>query len=192
MYKVHISKENMKLGKICSVSTAPIKGCVPGVPCVRECYAMKAYRLRPVVRKAWDENMEFARVDMGGFFDQIGGFLDRNNKKFFRWFVGGDIPNQEFLDLMNVLASDFSQTRFLAFTKNHGLDFSNLNPNLVIIASMWPNWGNSNIPLRKAWMQDGSENRVPGNALECTGACDQCNMCWHLPDLNRDVVFHKH
>lgn len=192
LQKVRISGGNMKLGKICSVSTSPISGCVPTVPCSRECYAMKAYRLRPVVKKAWDNNLAMVMTQRELFFSQISEYLNKNMPRFFRWFVGGDIIDQDFLAKMNKLALEYPNTRFLSFTKNHDLDFTGLTSNLVIIASMWPKWGNPNIPLPKAWMQDGTETRVPSDAMECTGACDKCNMCWHLPSINRDVVFHKH
>lgn len=195
--KLHVSVGNSKLGRICSVSLTPVAGCPDGIPCSRECYAMKAYRLRPNVRRAWNDNLEFAQYDQTVYFKEIQAFLKSKKHpiKFFRWHVAGDILDQPYLSGMNWLAKMNPDTKFLAFTKNHRLNFYGLNPNLVVILSMWPNWGDlSMVPahLPIAWMQDGNEKRVPEGALECMGACDKCGLCWHLPELKRDVVFYKH
>ena len=40
--------------------------------------------------------------------------------------------------------------------------------------------------------EDGSEVRVPKDAIECPGNCESCGMCYELDRLGRDVVFHKH
>lgn len=195
--KLHVSVKNIKMGRICSVSLVPVVSCPVGVPCSKECYAMKAYRLRPNVRLAWGENLEFAKNDPFGYFNKINEFLSNRKHpvKFFRWHVAGDILDQTYLDCMNDIAKKHPETNFLAFTKNHGLYFQDLNPNFVIVLSFWPKWGDlamvpANLPI--AWMQDGTETRIPDGALECSGACDKCGMCWHLPELKRDVVFYKH
>ena len=41
-------------------------------------------------------------------------------------------------------------------------------------------------------MQDGTETRVPEDAIRCPGNCETCGLCYELPRLGRDVVFHKH
>jgi hypothetical protein len=45
---------------------------------------------------------------------------------------------------------------------------------------------------RIAWMQDGTETRIPKGAIECHGNCETCGLCYELPRLGVDVVFHKH
>ena len=187
-----ISKKNSKMGKIRSVSTSPIKGCVPGVPCHKKCYALKSYRMFPNVRKAWDNNLDLALNNPFVFFTDLRENLHQEPTEFFRWFVSGDIPNQTFYNEMCNCASDFLHTKFLVFTKNHTLDFSRMPKNLTVIASMWPNWGDETIKLRKAWVQDGTENRVPSTAMYCSGHCESCGLCWYLPELARDVVFGIH
>lgn len=195
--KLTLSKKNSKMGNIMSVSFTPVVSCVPGVPCTTSCYAKKAYKVpnRPPVRKAWDGNYEFAMNDRNGFFDAINSELHgfRTPKKAFRWFVGGDIPDQAFVAGMDGIARDNKSTDFLVFTKNHGLDFQGLAPNLSVVLSMWPNWGNQNLnDLPRAWMQDGTETRIPEGAFQCAHRCDSCFLCWHLRDRGRDVVFAKH
>jgi hypothetical protein len=97
------------------------------------------------------------------------------------------------------IASHNPRTQFLVFTKafhivnayeNTG---SALPRNLAVIFSAWPGMRIDNPHgHRIAWMQDGTEQRVPQNAVECPGNCETCGICFRLPKLRRDVVFQKH
>jgi len=184
----------MKLGKIYSLSLPPIVTCETGVPCIKDCYAMKSYRLYPTVRKAWDNNLHCYLKDPSVFLDKVIKYIEKSNIDFFRWHVGGDIVNQLYLTTMKTIAKTFPKIKFLAFTKKHHLNYFMIPDNLTIIASMWSNWGNADIDLPKAWVLDGmnTDKRIPVTALECAGFCETCGMCWSLKELNRDVVFHKH
>jgi hypothetical protein len=63
----------------------------------------------------------------------------------------------------------------------------------VIVFSAWPGMTFLNPHgHRVAWMQDGSETRVPDDAIECPGNCESCGLCFEHDRLGRDVVFHKH
>ena len=65
--------------------------------------------------------------------------------------------------------------------------------NLGAIFSAWPRMKIDNPhDHRIAWMQDGTEDRVPEDAVECPGNCETCGICFRLRKLHRDVVFHKH
>lgn len=109
MNKLHVSKENSKMGKVTSVSLTPVVSCPPNVPCSKICYAMGSYRLRQNVRTAWDDNYDFWASDPIGFFTAIDKYLASTKRpiKFFRWHVGGDIPNQRYLNSMCGIARDF-------------------------------------------------------------------------------------
>lgn len=191
---VVISKKNSKLGKIFNISLPPVKGCVSGIPCAKDCYACKAYRLYPMVKWAWDGNLILATHYRDRYFGDIRDFLHSLSAEniLFRWHTSGDILDQDYANRMNDLAKQFGHINFLAFTKNHVLNYAGLSSNLTIIFSMWPKWGNPNPAFRSAWMQDGRETRVPMDAIDCSGHCEGCEDCWHINDLRRDVVFHKH
>ena len=65
---------------------------------------------------------------------------------------------------------------------------------LSIVLSMWPDhevFGIRN-DLKKAWMQDGTENRIPEGSVLCPGKCTTCKLCWHLKELGHDIIFNKH
>lgn len=193
--KVSISGGNTKLGAIPNVSLIPGRDC-GNVPCKVDCYALKAWKQYKETRAAWTRNSEKAHKDREDLFVQLRSYLEKKSPRWFRWHVAGDILDQQYLEEMIAIARDFPGTRFLASTKRHDLTFKVMPDNLAIVFSMWPGWGSEDkarkLGLGIAWMQDGSETRVPSNAIECPGNCENCAMCWHLNKLGRDVVFHKH
>lgn len=181
-----------------NVSLSPIVTC-PSCPCHKLCYARKVYRCYPTATAAWDHNTTQAKHDMPGYFAEIRAFLDKTGPRFFRWHVSGDVPSRVYFTRVLEIARMFPATRFLIFTKRHSWlpSPASVPENLSIVASMWPGWGDASAesPARRypiAWMQDGTETRVPADALECPGECGACGMCWSLRKLDRDVVFHKH
>ncbi len=193
-----ISDRNSKLGKVPNVSLAPIETCDKNLPCYKSCYAMKSYRLYPSTKNAWNNNTELARTDLDTFFGDIHKYIDKKKKPvpFFRWHVGGDILNEEYFLGMVQLAIDNPQTIFLAFTKKYHIvnEYSGTIPaNFTIVFSAWPGLdmdNPDNYPI--AWMQDGTETRVPDKTLECPGNCETCGMCFQIDKIGMDVCFHKH
>ena len=192
--KLSISKGNTKLGKLPNISLTPIKACGKGVPCKRECYALKSYKQYPNVRKNWDDNLKAYKTDPDAYFRAIDAWFDKHHPKFFRWHVAGDIVDKGYLAGMLEVARDNPNVKFLAFTKRGDLIPSYIPGNLQLIYSCWPA---TPIPtrakkLRKAWVQDGTESRVPSDAIECPGDCEHCGLCFQLGKIGKDVVFHKH
>ena len=186
-----ISDGNSKLGKIPNVSMTPIKSCGNCKECSKDCYALKAYRMYPNVKNAWDINYDAAKTNIDGYFNAIDLYLTKTSPLFFRWHVAGDILSQEYLNKMKALAKKHTGTKFLAFTKMYNFNYSRLPANLTVIFSVWPKVKMSRKHMPKAFMQDGTETRV-SNAIECPGRCDSCGMCFNLKDLNKNVVFIKH
>jgi hypothetical protein len=129
---------------------------------------------------------------------QIAARVAAAKPRLFRWHVAGDILNSEYLHGMCRIAGANPRTHFLAFTKafeivNRYEDHKAVPGNLVIVFSAWPGMTFLNPRShRVAWMQDGTETRVPEDAIECPGNCESCGMCYELERLGRDVVFHKH
>ena len=185
--RVTISRGNRKLGAIMNVSTEPVRCCPKGLPCAKGgCYALKSLRLYPETRKAWAKNARIAnRVS------------DRRPRRF-RWHVAGDILGVDYLRQMCRIAAQNPRTQFLVFTKaftiiNAYENSRALPDNLAIIFSAWPGMKIDNPHgHRIAWMQDGTEGRIPEDAVECPGNCEHCGICFSLPKLRRDVVFQKH
>lgn len=192
--QVHISKSNMKLGKIPSVSLPPVLSCTNCSHCKLSCYALKAWRMYPSTRKAWNENYALLQTDPEGYFNGVGEYLEKYTTPLFRWHVAGDIINKMYMDNMIQLACNYMDTKFLAFTKNYqvAVKVQDILPdNLSIVLSAWPGLDLPITSLPIAFMQDGTETRVY-NAIECSGLCESCGKCWNLREIGKNVVFKKH
>lgn len=190
MYKVSISKGNEKIGETINVSLMPVASCPAGVPCARKCYARRICARRPNIHQAWRKNWKIVQENMAEYFGQIEEALKKARKKeYFRWHVGGDIPSQEYLEGMKELARKFPQTKFLVFTKNFALDFSNIPSNLVIVASEWGQYkAPAELPRSIFWPK-GTEK--PAEGFVCPGNCETCRYCWYMKS-GEAVVFAEH
>ncbi len=101
---------------------------------------------------------------------------------------------------MMKFCEEFPETKFLIFTKrydwvNQWLENHERPVNTTILFSAWPGYKMDNYhKLPVAWMRDEEnlDGRIPLNAIECPGGCEDCGMCWNLPKLGLDVVFDKH
>lgn len=185
-----ISRGNSKLGAIPNVSLTPIRSCANCSACRKDCYALKAYRQYLATRKAWDHNFRQARTDPGAYFSGILEYVLTKRPRFFRWHAAGDILSQEYLGMMEYIARRAPGTRFLCFTKRFDLDYSARPDNLRVRFSYWPGMEAPAVPgILGAWMQDGTEDRIPAGAVKCPGSCENCKACW---TTKKDVYFNKH
>lgn len=194
---VRVSKgQKTKLGvTIPSVSMIPVKDCGNCDYCRELCYALKAWRMYKETRAAWTANSRAFREDPYSAVMTVYRWLARKRKlpRFFRIHVAADFLNQDHVDAWAMLAREFPTVKFLAFTKMHHLDFSACPENLQIVHSMWPGMPDTAPKnARRAWVQDGTETRIPADAIECAGKCDDCGMCWSLKAVGHDVWFHVH
>lgn len=186
-----IAHGNSKVGATPNVSLLPVASCPTGIPCSKDCYDCKAGKMYPTVLAARKRNWKAAQDNRAEYFAGIRAYLAKFRPSYFRWHVGGDIPDADYLRRMYAIAREFFETNFLAFTKHHDLDFRGRPDNLSIVLSMWPRWGNTRKRMPRAWMQDGSETRIPATAIQCSGDCERCGICWHLRK-HKNVWFHKH
>jgi hypothetical protein len=144
------------------------------------------------VLNAWRDNTINWFENPAQFEWDLLTFLSTYTKKHFRWFVGGDIPNQDFVDMMIRVGKIFPHIQFLAFTKRYKFDYRFIPSNLNIVFSAWPGLKMVNRYNRPvAWMQDGTESRIPSTAIKCSGTCENCGICWNLP-CGYSVWFEKH
>ena len=185
-----ISKGNSKVPWP-NVSLPPVLSCGNCKGCSTDCYALKFYRMYKEVKNSWDSNWHILATEPGTYWGMIDIYLKRHKPRFFRWHVSGDIANQDYLHSMKQLARLHPNTKFLAFTKMYALNYSNIPKNLNIVFSAWPGTKMPRKPFPIAYMQDGTETRVPNDARECPGSCENCGMCWSLRN-GESVVFHKH
>lgn len=198
---ISISKGNIKMGKIPSVSLPAIITCTNCL-CAEKCYARKIERLRPVVAAAYRKNLSILEADPEQYWREVRGTIMMN--KFFRFHVSGDIPNDDYFEQMVSVARDNPHCEILCFTKKYSIVNKYLDKhdgvipdNLHMIFSGWPELKMDNpyhLPEAHVLFRDGTTTAAP-YAEFCGGNCTECAKvnggCWSL-GRGEQVVFKEH
>ena len=111
---VSISKGNIKMGAIPSVSLPAIKTC-RSCSCASKCYAAKLERLRPSVRRAYQKNLEILMEDPDTYWREVEAAIMLS--RFFRFHVSGDIQTYEYFAKMVEVSRRNQHCQILCFTK---------------------------------------------------------------------------
>lgn len=185
-----VSKGNIKMGDIASISLPAVKTCADGVPCAKKCYALRMMKRRACIRNAYENNLKLW-YELPQLFE-MEAIVAAMNQQIFRWHVSGDIPNMKYLEMMVRVAEKCKNTRFFAFTKKFSLVNEYLKKNgkfpknLKIIFSAWKglNMDNPfNLPVAHVIEKDGSCTAKKIKNV-CCGNCQQCMLngqgCWNL------------
>lgn len=209
--KLSISHNNEKLTNIPSVSFPPLLTCADECreTCASKCYAIRMCRRRLSTLNAWRNNLRLWETNPTSFKAQLVGSAIVS--AYFRYFVGGDIPSYEFLEMMVDVAKLCPKTQFLAFTKRYaiinqyvawyGRDY--IPDNLHIILSEWdkPIENPYNLPKARvifSWQhsyESFSKMHSGKNYKICGGNCVSCVCqgigCWELKN-GETIYFHEH
>ena len=201
---VVISKGNIKLGMIQSVSLPPIVTCSPLACkfCGKKCYARKICKLRPTVKESYENNLDILLNDKEKFWREVEGSIKLTT--YFRFFVSGDIYDKDFLENMVLCARKNKHCSILCFTKkyslvNEYLEHHRLPKNLNIVFSAWkglemPN--PFNLSTAEVMYKDGTSTAEEGKKyIYCSGNCSECisekRSCWNLRK-GEGVIFAEH
>jgi hypothetical protein len=195
-FRVSVSTGNTKTGHVPAFSLPPAITCMYRAPCADACYARKAYRQYGEVRRAWDMNHDAAAHAPAFTFDSIADAITREHATLFRVHVSGDFFSKRYMENWYDFARNTrSDVQFLAFTKRYewAAQLENTRPlHFTTILSSWPGHTFENpARLPVAYMQDGTEARVPEDATHCAGNCETCRTCFYM-DHGDSVVFNKH
>jgi len=201
--KLHITEGNVKIGRIPSVSLPPWETCDSEAPCRELCYARKAYSgyARDTAGPAWGDNLAYYKADPDGYFDAVVANLAKRrrigtNRAYFRWHVGGDIPDPAYFKGMVKVARLLPGWQFLAYTRREYAWSTRLGylegapSNLTVLRSLWLDepYAYTYTPWFK--VLDKGEPLPPGGVL-CPGNCDKCYACWNLrPGEGRYIELH--
>jgi len=194
--KLHLSDGNMKLGRIPSVSLPPLVTCVDNPPCATLCYARKAYEgyAAATAGLAWRDNLMFYLSDPSGYFNAIIEALARkrpqvgSEPRYFRWHVGGDIPDEAYFDGMHKVAALLPGWRFLAYTRrpwawsaDYKYTLGQMPENLRIIRSLWLT-DPVDDPTHPWFKVHAKGEALPTTSTSqpCSGSCSECKLCWSL------------
>lgn len=185
---VSISKGNIKMGAIPSVSLPACTTCNPDAPCFKKCYARRMAARRATVRNAYEHNSDILNNEPFAYWAQVKAAASM--VRFFRYHVSGDIPNIEYFNNMVQIANDLPGTQFLAFTKQYNIVNTYLNnggtipSNLKILFSNWGSWkceNPYNLPQCEIIFKGTT---AAENWKICGGNCTACACqgvgCWEL------------
>ena len=187
-FGTHISERTTKMGNILSFSTLPYRMCRQDLPCYKDCYAAKICRLRKTVAKAWGDNT--AMLEAGKYDEVASDIVDAiafRHAKLFRWFVGGDIHDDEAMNMIIRVANSCPETEFMAFTKCYDIveaHYDDIPENLNIVLSAWKELQPTDeqkqlFPV--CYFDDGTpECQIPEGTTICGGDCEHCQLCFHM------------
>ena len=201
---MHISRGITKLGaNIPSVNLPPGTTCRPDAPCYRLCYARRGRfsfsHNKDLVQKnlqLWQENPELYERDV-----ECAAWMSR----FFRFHSSGDIPDENYLRMMVLVALRCPRTSFLCFTKKYELvnayiaenGARAIPKNLRIVFSAWADFVPENpYNLPMAYIKLNTQDcAIPETARPCEGYCGECvlsgHSCWDL-EPGESVYFKQH
>lgn len=189
-----LSPGNRKLPSIPSVSLHPDASCPPNLPCRASCYARRMTTrgpIGPVVDAAWRRNSKIYNVAPALFFGALNRYLDRELPLYFRFHVGGDIPDAEYARRVIHLAEKQPAVSFALYTQRVKAlpPYEYIPSNLHIRVSLWPNQDEARAgeyPKAHA-LRPGAfgVNGVPW----CPGRCGPCLHCYRT---HEDVIFPLH
>ena len=196
---ISISKGNIKLGAIPSVSLPACVTCNPDAPCFSKCYARRIEKRYKQSRVAYAHNLTVLNTDAGAYWLQVKAAAMVT--RFFRYHVSGDIPNADYLINMIKTADALPGTSFLAFTKQYNIVneyISNggaIPSNLKIIFSNWGAWKCAN-PYNLPECEIILKGCEPSDGWKiCGGNCTACACagigCWELKN-GETIAIYEH
>ena len=199
---VVISKGNIKMGAIQSVSLPPIVTCSPLACsfCGKKCYARKICKLRPSVKESYERNLDILLSDKEKYWREVNAAVALIT--YFRFHVAGDIVDAEYLERMVDVAMKNKHCQILCFTKKYALvncylAEHRLPKNLHLIFSVWKGMESINpynLPEAHIIYKNGTTTASDG-AKYCSGNCTECAIenknCWTLKQ-GEQVLFKEH
>jgi len=197
--QISISPGNSKLGRTPNISLPPHTTCELDAPCRKDCYANNhAYRLYPQARAAWDRNLLIWEHNPEDYEAQLRDYLSgrffKDGTRYFRWHVGGDIPDFQYAVMVNRIAEVFPDTAFLIYTRRNWLDGEEPWPgepqpqNLFVLRSQWI--GEDVDTEERKFIVLEKKAPVPMDGFLCPGKCEGCRECWMMH--SHPIYIHKH
>ena len=184
---VKFSYGNRKTGALVpSVSLIPVADCGNCSVCARGCYDVRNVCFQKNVQWSRANNSAIYKHDRGRYMKEIQDAV--KFLRFFRWHVGGDIIDFQYLICMVSIAEHTPTCEFLAFTKMYDLVnnyIKNIGPlpkNLHIIFSDWrgAEFENPyNLPVSSPLWADGTKGpHCTDKQFMCPGLCEACAEAW--------------
>ena len=202
-FSISISRGNIKMGSIPSVSLPPIITCSNRAigTCNKKCYACKICRYSKEAKAAYNRNLDILKNNPDLFFQDVDLALKTN--RFFRFNVSGDIYNKDYFEKLCEIVKNNKRCECLLFTKKWEIvnDYKKsggkIPRNFHIIFSGWIGLKIDNpykFPEAHIILKDGQTTAKDG-AKYCSGNCFECALncggCWTLKK-GEQVLFREH
>lgn len=169
-----------------SVSLIPIADCGNCKLCSRGCYDIRHVCCYNGSQAQRANNSAIWNSDRARYMEEIKQAV--KFLRFFRWHVGGDIKDKDYLSGMVEIAKETPECQFLAFTKMYDLvnDYLDANgsfpKNLHIIFSDWAGAEFDNrhgLPVSSPVWKDGTKGpHCSDDVYLCGGDCSACASCY--------------
>lgn len=188
---VKLSYGNRKTGALVpSVSLIPVADCGNCAVCSKGCYDVRNVCFQKTVQKSRANNSAIWKENPVRYMWEIKNFV--KYLRFFRWHVGGDIKDDDYLRGMVEIALETQTCEFLAFSKQYDLinrwieKHGPLPKNLHIIFSDWRGAEFENpfgLPVSSPLWPDGTKGpHCTDKVFMCQGDCSACAEinagCW--------------
>lgn len=188
--QANIQQGNSKLGHIIkSVSLPPVLYCGNCKACKNDCYDLRHDVTQPQCRIYRAANAALYEENREAYWKSI----EREVKscRFFRYHIGGDIQDRDYLQYMVDIAYENPHCEFLAFTKMFDVvngymadTEEDLPNNLHIIFSAWPGLDMPNpyhMPISFPVFAEVDEQEfmstMPSWYWHCGNDCTECALC---------------
>jgi hypothetical protein len=195
---LQVSFSNSKVGKtIPTISLFSGLTC-PGAQeggCLPACYDLTSYGHKPPVTICRLINTLLYQRNPEDFFEQIAERIYPRSVNVIRFFEGGDIPDQRFLDGVFSLANRFPKKTFFLYTKSIYFDFSkrpkNVFVNVSIMSTSTPRYIKNALKLADenrfmiAWAGKGDAPDFGRKVIKCPNQirdeikCEDCTLCFN-------------
>lgn len=186
-----------------SVSTIPVADCGNCKLCSRGCYDVKHVCCYKETQRMRANNSAILKYDRERYFAEIR--MQVHFLRFFRWHVGGDIKDMDYLERVVDIARKEPDCEFLLFTKMYTIvarfldKFSSFPKNLHVLLSGWRGdeiYNPYNLPISTPEWQDGSISNAATKAwYVCGGDCSACaecrGGCWNAKSGDT-IIFEAH
>lgn len=163
--------------------------------CRKYCYARRGHFMAAGVKKAFEERLKASKSDE--FINIISSELkkleERKGIKYLRLHSSGEFYDQEYYDKWNEIARRHPNVKFLVYTRNTDIDFSEREPNFKIYFSKDKTTRKINPTLNQtATIVEEHDHKHMFRhefGTVCNSKCRKCKHCWNY---DGDVVFMRH
>jgi hypothetical protein len=194
---VGTDKEAFLIWNLPAISTCPFSTS----SCRKNCYAMKAQRMYANTRESREESFieSIGSSFVPDMINTINHYLTKGGKKgakgkkvYFRIHESGDFYNQEYFNKWVVIANNFPEITFLAYTKSVKYVKEtkyNIPPNFTIRYSIWEDTKLEeryiaeclNLPTFTAIDKADFANQIAEKEIVgCSGSCETCKSCYKM------------